>query len=115
VKAIKFGKDAALYLRALKNAPHGKILRLPLAGTDLSKAAIAVPEGRDVIEGLEPSAHGLYVSPLDGGPSHLRFHPRAGGKPVEVPILPVSSVSGLHCWNEDDLLFSNTSFLVPAA
>jgi prolyl oligopeptidase len=115
VKQIKFGHDDALYLRALKNAPHGKILRLPLAESDLSKATIAVPEGREVIEGFEPSAHGLYVNALDGGPSRLRFHPRAGGKPVEAPIMPVSSVSGLHCWHEDDVLFSDTSFLVPAA
>jgi prolyl oligopeptidase len=30
-----------------------------------------------------------------------------------VPVLPVSSVGGLHCWQGDQLLFSNTGFLNP--
>jgi prolyl oligopeptidase len=33
---------------------------------------------------------------------------------MEVPALPVSSVGGLHCWSGDELLFANTSFLVPS-
>jgi prolyl oligopeptidase len=115
VKKIKFGHDDALYLRSLKNAPHGKILRLPLTETNLSKATVVVPEGSGVIQDYEPSAHGLYVDELDGGPSRLRFYRAERGKPIDVPVLPVSSVGGLHCWNGDDVLFSNTSFLAPSA
>ncbi|TAK98806.1 MAG: S9 family peptidase, partial [Verrucomicrobia bacterium] len=115
VKAIKFGHDSALYLRSLKDAPHGKILRLAAGETDLSKATLVVPAGRGVIQNFEPSSHGVYVDELDGGPSRLRFYRQNSTKPVEVPILPVSSVGGLHCWHEDDVLFSNTSFLAPAA
>lgn len=114
VKQIKFGHDDALYLRSLKNAPHGKILHLPVTSPDLSKATVAVPEGRGVIQNFEPSAHGLYVDELDGGPSRLRFYRQDDSKPIDVPILPVSSVGGLHCWHEDDVLFVNTGFLTPS-
>jgi prolyl oligopeptidase len=122
VKVIKFGKDATLYLLSKKNAPRGKILRLPLTDLDLAKANVVVPEGhvklrhvagRGVVDDYAPSASGLYVTVLEGGPSRLWFYPKDRGSPVEVPVLPVSSVGGLHCWHGDELLFANTSFLVP--
>ena len=112
IKGIKFGKDAALYLLSKKNAPRGKILRLPLAGLDLAKATVVVPESRGVVAEYEPSAGGLYVVVMEGGPSRLWFYPKTGST-VEVPVLPVSSVSGLHCWQADDLIFANSSFLKP--
>jgi len=112
VKVIKFGKDGALYLLSKKNAPRGKILRMPLANTDLTKAAVVVPEGKGVLGEYESSASGLYVTIMEGGPSRLLFYPNHG-RPVEVPILPVSSPGGLHCWHGDDLLFSDSSDLVP--
>src|ERR1017187_5583341 len=111
IKVIKFGKDAALYLLSKKHAPRGKILRLPLADPDLAKATVVVPEGRGVVGDYAPSASGLYVAVMEGGPSRLWFYSRSS--PVEVPVLPVSSVAGLHCWHGDELLFANTSFLVP--
>jgi len=114
VKSIKFGKDAALYLLSKMNAPRGKILRLPLAEADLAKATVVVAQDRGVIAGdYEPSANGLYVAMMEGGPSRLWFYPANHGSRVEVPILPVSAVTGLHCWKGDELLFGNTSFLVP--
>lgn len=113
IKMIKFGKDAALYLLSKKNAPRGTILRLPLADPDLAKVTVVVPEGRGVVDNYEPSASGLYVAVMEGGPSHLWFYPKNRGSAVEAPVLPVSSVNGLHCWHGDELLFANTSFLVP--
>ena len=113
VKVVQFGKDAALYLLAKKNAPHGKILRLPLAELELNKATVVVPEGQGVIGEFVSSASGLYAALMDGGPSRLWFYPKSGS-PVEVPVLPVSSVGGLHCWQGDDLVFANSSFLKPS-
>ena len=110
VKVIKFGKDAALYLLSKKNAPRGKILRLPLADPDLAKATVVVPEGRGVVDDYEPSASGLYVALMEGGPSRLWFYPRRPASRVEVPILPVSTAVGLHCWHGDELLFENDQF-----
>jgi prolyl oligopeptidase len=113
IKAIKFGKDAALYLLSKKNAPRGKILRVPLADPDLTKATVVVPEGVGVVGEYAPSASGLYVAVMEGGPSRLWFYPNHG-KPVEVPVLPVSSVGGLHCWHGDELIFANSSYLKPS-
>ena len=115
VKVIKFGKDAALYLLSKKDAPRGKILRVPLADPDPAKAVVVVPEGRGVVGDFVPSANGLYVSVMEGGPSRLWYYPRNRRSPVEVPVLPVSSVGGLHCWQGDRLLFENTGFLNPSA
>jgi prolyl oligopeptidase len=112
IKAIKFGKDAALYLLSQKDAPRGKILRLPLTDPELANATVVVPEGRGVAGDYEPSAGGLYVAVMDGGPSRLWFYPKAG-RPVEVPVLPVSAVGGLHCWRGDELIFANSSYLRP--
>ncbi len=112
IKSITFGKDAALYLLSRKNAPRGKILRLPLTDLELAKAVVVVPEGRSVVGEYVSSANGLYVQVMDGGPSRLWYYPKAGS-PVEVPVLPVSSVGGLHCWQGDDLLFADTGFLNP--
>jgi prolyl oligopeptidase len=112
IKVIRFGKDAALYLLSKKNAPRGKILRLPLADPDLAKATVAVPEGKGVVGEYEPSAGGLYIAVMEGGPSRLWYYPKAG-PPVEVPVLPVSAVGGLHCWHGDELVFANNSFLKP--
>jgi len=115
VKQIKFGHDGALYLRSLQDAPHGKILRLPVEERELSRAVLVVPEGRGVIQEFEPSAHGLYVNELDGGPSRLRYYREGRRKPVNVPVPPVSSVGGLHCWHGEEVLFASTSYLKPTA
>jgi prolyl oligopeptidase len=115
VKQIKFGHDGALYLRSLQGAPHGKILRLAPGDTELSQAKVVVPEQRGVIQDFESSAHGLYVNELEGGPSRLRFYRTGSRKAVDVPIPPVSSIGGLHCWNEDEVLFASTSYLTPTA
>ena len=112
VKVIKFGRDAALYLLSKQDAPRGKILRLPLANLALAQATVAAPESEGAISDFEPSAHGLYVAVMLGGPSQLWFYPQTGS-PVEVPLLPVSSVNGLHSWQGDELLFDNTSYLSP--
>src|ERR1051326_1816187 len=90
IKRVQFGRDSALYLLSRKDAPRGKILRLPLAavthssplsgessraaqlvetpgvatgtGPVLSQASVAAPEGKGVIEEFSPSDHGLYVN-----------------------------------------------------
>jgi prolyl oligopeptidase PreP (S9A serine peptidase family)/phosphodiesterase/alkaline phosphatase D-like protein len=70
---IEWGKDDGLYLRSTKDAPRGKILRVPLAEPNLAKASLVVPEGTNVIQDYRPSASGMYVAFLKGGPSELAF------------------------------------------
>jgi len=90
IKVIKFGKDAALYLLSKKNAPRGKILRLPLADRELAKATVVVPEGRNVVSEFEPSASGLYLTEMAGGPSRIRIVDLTGKAVGHIPLPPVA-------------------------
>ena len=115
IKQVQFGRDGALYLLSRKDAPRGKVLRLPLDTLDLAKAAVAVPESKGVVQAFAPCDHGLYVANLLGGPSELLYYPRGSNRPRQIPILPVSSVSGLDSWHGDELVFGNVSYLKPFA
>jgi prolyl oligopeptidase len=136
IKDVKFGRDGALYLLSRKGAPRGKVLRLPvghLAGTrtegetpgaaagtaaplwNLRDASVAVPESRGVVQEFAPCDHGLYVVNLLGGPSELLYYPRGSHRPRPIPILPVSSVSGLDSWHGDEVVFGNASYVKPFA
>ena len=115
IKRVKFGRDGALYLLSRKAAPRGKLLRLPLAAPDLARATVAAPESKGVIQDFAPCDHGLYVANLLGGPSQLLYYPRGSSRAREIPILPVSAVSGLASWSGDDLVFGNVSYLNPFA
>jgi prolyl oligopeptidase len=68
-----------------------------------------------VIEGFSPSASGLYVQDLVGGPSQIRFfnlkHPEE--KPAVVPLKPVSAVQGMLCPEGDQLFFRNITYIEP--
>jgi prolyl oligopeptidase len=115
IKRVKFGRDGALYLLSRKNAPRGQVLRLPLDTPALAKATVAAPEGRGTVQEFAPSDHGLYVSYLLGGPSTLFYYPRGSTRSREIPIPPISAVSGLDSWQGDDLVFGNVSYLKPFA
>jgi prolyl oligopeptidase len=115
IKRVKFGRDNALYLLSRKDAPLGKVLRLPLATPDLAKATVVAPESRGTVQEFAPSDHGLYVSYILGGPSALFYYPRGSTRAREIPIQPVSSVSGLDSWQGDDAVFGNVSYVKPFA
>jgi prolyl oligopeptidase len=124
VKAARIGRDGALYLLSRKEAPRGKILRLPLELASqthkstaelLSAASVAVPQGKGVVQEFAPTDHGLFVDDLLGGPSTLTYHPKQSRKTEEIPILPISAVSGLNSWKGDDVIFGNVSYVRPFA
>ena len=115
VKRARFGRDNALYLLSRKNAPHGKILRLPLNSPQLNQAATVAPERKGVVKNFAPCDHGLYVAYLLGGPSELVYFPAGSTHAREIPILAISSVLGLDSWSGDKLTFGNVSYLKPFA
>jgi prolyl oligopeptidase len=121
VKSADFSCDgASLYLRSVKDAPRGKILRLPLDGTmALADAALIVPEGGAVIEGFTLTASCLYVADLVGGPSGIRRFDLAGENGCELPIpadCGIASLLGLTDSDGDDrLLYRQSSFTEPSA
>jgi prolyl oligopeptidase len=111
IKEGEFGKDDALYLLSTSNAPHGKILRVLLADPRLGQASVVVPQSDAVIEAFCPSATGIFVRDLAGGPSQIRF---VGGPTVlRPPLKPVSAVTEMLCPRGDILLFDNVSYLEP--
>ncbi len=83
IKRVEFGRDPlylewprdnALYLLSTKDAPMGRILRLPLSEEKLSAAAEVIKTGTNAIAGFVVSSSGLYIEDRIGGPSSLRFH-----------------------------------------
>ncbi|GDY21548.1 peptidase S9 [Verrucomicrobiota bacterium] len=114
VKTITFSHDgAALYLRSVKDAPRGKILRFPITGS-LREAVVIVPESEVVIEGLTPTAKSLFVADLIGGPSRIRQF-GLDGKDERILQLPEASGVGGMIAVDGHLLFRLASFVAPAA
>ncbi len=115
IKRVKFGRDDALYLLSRKHTPRGEVLRLPLSSPDLTKSTVAAPETRGSVQEFAPCDHGLYVADILGGPSALYYYRHGSAKAHPIPILPVSTVSGLDSWHGDELLFGNVSYVKPFA
>ncbi len=118
-----FGPTGDLYFLSRANAPHGKIIHVPLANPEMAAAKTIIPEGPDTIVssfGHGPSSilatqHRLYLEYQLGGPSELRVFDLTGTRLDGPRQLPLSSVGGLTKLDGDDVLFSNTSFVEPPA
>ena len=117
VKAAVFGKDNALYLLSRNGAPHGKILRLPLDGAEVSlaKATVFVPESDVVIKSFEPSENGFYVQDLVGGPSEIRYFDREGKFVRKVPLRGPVAVQQMFVRRGDELTFRTVGYTTPWA
>jgi prolyl oligopeptidase len=115
VKRAEFGPGPALYCVSIKDAPRGKVLRIPLSSPDLAHAAVVVPPSEAVIQECRPTASRLYVRDLVGGPSRIRIVD-PDGKPLgEVQLPPVSSAGRMEGYGKDDLLVRAQSYVAPPA
>jgi prolyl oligopeptidase len=125
ISAPAFGApgDNSLYLLSRKDAPRGKILRLPLDQPDMKNAKVVVPESEIAIDALKfgpnrlvtgftPTASGLYVIDVDGGPSRLRFVTR-DGKASVVPLPPVAAVEDVVPVKGDAVLVQVETYRQP--
>ncbi|HVO31423.1 MAG TPA: prolyl oligopeptidase family serine peptidase [bacterium] len=116
--AMSFGVDGNAYFLSRKDAPRGKIVRIPLATPTIDKATVIVPESDGGIEGFTATKSKLYVSDLVGGPSRVRVFDLATGKQEkkDLPILEVSAVRDVVrvAADSDRVLFDNVSYLKPA-
>ena len=114
IKEIVFSHDgAALYLRSVKDAPRGKVLRMSPTGT-LADAVTVVPESDAVIEGITPTAKLLFINDLLGGPSRVRQFTLDGKDARILPLPEASGVGGLIEVGER-IVFRQTSFVAPSA
>jgi prolyl oligopeptidase len=137
VVSAKMGSDS-LYLLSRKDAPRGKVLRVPLTAPELTKAVEIVAQSpggsprsgenaRASIAQIVPTDNRLYVIDQVGGPSRVRIFQKAplarmpGGTSItfrllgEVPQPAISSVGEAIALGDDDVLLSTTTWLKPAA
>jgi len=112
------GTDA-LYLLCRRDAPHGKVLRLPVTdGATVADAEEIVPVGDSVIEDLAVTRGTVWVVDIDGGPQQVRAFDSKGRPLPRVQIPAVSSVSsylaGVARLGHDRIGWSCESFTAPA-
>jgi len=117
-----FGPDDTIFIISRVDAPRGKILKLSLADISLDKAQIIVPEGDNTIvsdfAGHPPmvvTSSRLYLTYQLGGPSEIRVFDLRGQRQAGPKILPVSSVGQIVAVGDDAILYSNSSYIEPAA
>ena len=111
----KIGADRAIYLLSRANAPRKKILRLPLATPELSRATVVVPQTEAVIRSYLPTATRLYVVEMLGGPSRLHVYDHGGRSLGVVAMDEISTISGLVRLEGDEILLSRQSYTTPPA
>ena len=106
VVAAVAGPDDNLYLVSHKDAPHGKLLRLPVADPSLVHATEIVPHGEPVMRGVVVTDQAIYLRELVGGSTQVARFDHAG-KPLGVLPLPdVASVSQVVPLGDGTLLYS---------
>ncbi|MHC4631639.1 MAG: prolyl oligopeptidase family protein [Planctomycetota bacterium] len=117
-----FGANDTLFLISRSDAPRGKIMKASLADFSLGKAEVIVPECKDTIVsdfyGHPPvvaAATGLYVTYQLGGPSEIRVFDYRGQQQARPKILPVSNVEQIVALENDNILYRNSSYLVPSS
>jgi prolyl oligopeptidase len=113
VVGAAFG-PGALFLRSRVDAPHGRILRLPMApGVSAADATVVVPHSALTIEGFAVTEGRLWVLDIDGGPSGLRVFDHDGAPlgPVELP--PVCAVDGLTRLGDHEVVYAVETFTSP--
>ena len=115
-----FGEKNDLYVLSRKAAPRGKLLRAPIAGFDLQKAKVVLPEAKDTLvsdvwdDGVL-LVHGgrIFATYQLGGPSEIRTFDLDGKSKPGPKVLPVSSAANLTALGKADVLYSNVSFVEP--
>jgi prolyl oligopeptidase len=117
VQAV-LGTDA-LYLLSRRDAPHGKVLRLPLTGDATVAGALEiVPASELIIDDLAVTRDRVFVVDIDGGPQQVRAFDTSG-KPLPMAAGPMSSESfysaRLSALGQDQIAWSRQSYTEPAA
>jgi prolyl oligopeptidase len=115
IREAHFGLDNQLYLRSLKGAEKGQILRL-VPGQPLAKATVAAPEGEASIAEFVATRTRLYVAGVVGGPVQVRAYDQRGTALGALALPPVADASELtRTQRGDDLYLAVTEYTRPRA
>lgn len=103
-----------LYLLVNKGTPRGRLVRTSASAPNLANAAVVVPQGPLVIEGISRARDALYLKIMDGGISRLRKVGRDGR--VSDIALPFDGTIGAVFADpkRDGVLISLTGWLKPS-
>jgi prolyl oligopeptidase len=114
VTGVYFG-GGSLYLLSHLNSSNGRVLRVPVAGPELTNAKTVVPESRFAIQQMVATPHRLYVVDQAGGPMQVRIFDEQGGSKGLMPLSDASAVLELEHLTGDDVLVNVMTWLQPAA
>ena len=114
VKAARFAGDMLLLL-SFRDAPNGKLLRVPLAAPALAQAETVVAEGQAALTGFTPTEARIYLTEMVGGPSQVRVVGREGAEQGRLPLAAVSAVGQVLALGGDSVLFRSNTFVSPPA
>lgn len=115
ISEARLGMDGFIYLLSHKDAPLGKVLKMPLENPRVAGAHTVVPESKVAISGFVAAGSHLYVKDLVGGPSQIRVFDHAGKSLGTVPLEAASAVRQMLRDGQDELLFQSVSYSRPAA
>ncbi len=107
-----FADNGDVWMVSRKDAPRGKVMRLPAASASIAQAKVVVPEGKDNLVtdffaelGVHDGGDRAYVTYQLGGPTELRaFGPNGEARPA--PALPPASSVGRPVRHGDGVLVS---------
>ena len=112
IRLMELGRDGEyIYALSLKDAPRGKIVRMPFDNPAIAKARMVVPQSGAVIESFDVSRERLYVDYMNGGPSEVRVFGLEGALIANMPTESVSAVTLEAVMEDGDMLFSSTSMV----
>ncbi len=129
ITMMAFGRENDLYLISEKGAPRGQLLRLSLAEQNsggshpplanappsLAGAQVVLPQGDRVLQGVLPTAKGLYVVDNLGAGDRLRVLDRDGKDKAVIPLPPMSTVDQLISMESGVVLYRVESYRDPPA
>jgi prolyl oligopeptidase len=121
ITAVVAGPDDNLYLVSRQDAPHGKLLRLPVSDPVLAHAIEIVPQGEPVLQGggefggtpVVVTQRGLYVRELVGGPSRVARFDHDGRPRGLLPSPEVAAAGQVVPLNDGTILYSVSTYLQP--
>jgi prolyl oligopeptidase len=121
ITAVVAGPDDNLYLVSHQDAPHGKLLRLPVSDPVLGHAIEIVPQGEPVLQGggefggtpLVVTQRGLYVRELVGGPSQVARFDHDGRPRGLLPSPEVATTGQVVPLSDGTILYSVSTYLRP--